>query len=91
MRLSIRWRLTLLNTLALAVLLGGFAALIYVLFGPRGLLPWAAVLLAVYWALMMFVPVGIVLYAIPMLAVPAWRATLMELTADVSSMFNKNR
>jgi predicted acyltransferase len=34
-----------------------FAALIYVLFGPRGLLPWAAVLLAVYWALMTFVPV----------------------------------
>ena len=34
-----------------------FAALISVLFGPRGLLPWAAVLLAVYWALMTFVPV----------------------------------
>ena len=34
-----------------------FAALIYVLFGPRGLLPAAVVLLAVYWALMMFVPV----------------------------------
>jgi len=47
---------------------------------------------ATHWhTLMMFVPVGIVLYAIPMLAVPAWRATLMELTADVSSMFNKNR
>jgi predicted acyltransferase len=34
-----------------------FAALIYLLFGPRGLLPAAAVLLAVYWALMTFVPV----------------------------------
>ena len=34
-----------------------FAALIYLLFGRRGLLPWAAVLLAVYWALMTFVPV----------------------------------
>ena len=33
MRLSIRWRLTLLNTLALAVLLAGFAALIYILLG----------------------------------------------------------
>jgi predicted acyltransferase len=34
-----------------------FAALICVLFGRRGLLPAAAVLLAVYWALMTFVPV----------------------------------
>ena len=34
-----------------------FAALIYLLFDRRGLLPWAAVLLAVYWALMTFVPV----------------------------------
>ena len=34
-----------------------FAALTYVLFGRRGLLPAAAVLLAVYWALMTFVPV----------------------------------
>ena len=34
-----------------------FAALIYVLFGRRGLFPAAAVLLAVYWALMTFVPV----------------------------------
>ena len=34
-----------------------FAALIYVLFGRRGLLPAAAILLAVYWALMTFVPV----------------------------------
>ena len=34
-----------------------FAALIYVVFGRRGLLPAAAVLLAVYWALMTFVPV----------------------------------
>ena len=33
-----------------------FAALIYVLFGRKGLLPAAAVLLAVYWALMTFVP-----------------------------------
>src|SRR2546421_6482885 len=32
MRLSIRWRLTLLNTLAVGVLLGGFAALVYGLF-----------------------------------------------------------
>jgi heavy metal sensor kinase len=32
-RLSIRWRLTLLNTLAVAVLLAGFAALVYVLLG----------------------------------------------------------
>jgi Uncharacterized conserved protein len=34
-----------------------FAALIYLLLGPRGLLPAAAVLLAAYWALMTFVPV----------------------------------
>jgi predicted acyltransferase len=34
-----------------------FAALIYLLFGRGGLLPAAAVLLAVYWALMTFVPV----------------------------------
>jgi predicted acyltransferase len=34
-----------------------FAALIYLLLGRRGLLPAAAVLLAVYWALMTFVPV----------------------------------
>jgi predicted acyltransferase len=34
-----------------------FAALIYLVFGRRGLLPVAAVLLAVYWALMTFVPV----------------------------------
>jgi predicted acyltransferase len=34
-----------------------FAAAIYLLFGPRGLLPAAAVLLGVYWALMTFVPV----------------------------------
>jgi predicted acyltransferase len=34
-----------------------FAALIYLLFGRRGLVPAAAVLLAVYWALMIFVPV----------------------------------
>lgn len=34
-----------------------FAALIYLLVGCRGLLPAAAVLLAVYWALMTFVPV----------------------------------
>jgi predicted acyltransferase len=34
-----------------------FAALIYLLFGRRGLFPAAAVLLAVYWALMTFVPV----------------------------------
>src|SRR5713101_1485533 len=34
-----------------------FAAAIYLLFGLRGLLPAAAVLLAVYWALMTFVPV----------------------------------
>ena len=34
-----------------------FAAAIYLLFGPRGLLPAAAVLLAGYWALMTFVPV----------------------------------
>ena len=34
-----------------------FAALIYVVFGRKGLLPAAAVLLALYWALMMFVPV----------------------------------
>jgi predicted acyltransferase len=34
-----------------------FAALIYLLFGRRGLLPAAAVLLAVYWVLMTFVPV----------------------------------
>jgi predicted acyltransferase len=33
-----------------------FAALIYLLFGRKGLLPAAAVLLAVYWALMTFVP-----------------------------------
>ena len=31
MRLSIRWRLTLWNTLALALVLAGFAALVYVL------------------------------------------------------------
>jgi predicted acyltransferase len=34
-----------------------FAALIYLALGPRGLVPAAAVLLAVYWALMTFVPV----------------------------------
>jgi predicted acyltransferase len=34
-----------------------FAALIYLFFGRGGLLPAAAVLLAVYWALMTFVPV----------------------------------
>jgi predicted acyltransferase len=34
-----------------------FAALIYLLFGRSGLLPAAAVLLGVYWALMTFVPV----------------------------------
>jgi predicted acyltransferase len=34
-----------------------FAALIYLLFGRDGLLPAAAALLAVYWALMTFVPV----------------------------------
>jgi predicted acyltransferase len=34
-----------------------FAAAIYLLFGPRGVLPSAAVLLALYWALMTFVPV----------------------------------
>lgn len=34
-----------------------FAALIYLLFGRGGLLPAAAVLLAVYWVLMTFVPV----------------------------------
>jgi predicted acyltransferase len=34
-----------------------FAALIYLLLGRRGLLPAAAVLLGVYWALMTFVPV----------------------------------
>ena len=34
-----------------------FAASIYLLFGPRGLLPAAAILLAAYWALMTFVPV----------------------------------
>jgi predicted acyltransferase len=34
-----------------------FAALIYLFFGRRGLLPGAAILLAVYWALMTFVPV----------------------------------
>ncbi|MEO8431156.1 MAG: heparan-alpha-glucosaminide N-acetyltransferase domain-containing protein [Acidobacteriota bacterium] len=34
-----------------------FAAAIYLLVGPRGLLPAAAVLLAVYWALLTFVPV----------------------------------
>jgi predicted acyltransferase len=34
-----------------------FAAAIYLLFGSRGLLPAAAILLAVYWALMTFVPV----------------------------------
>jgi predicted acyltransferase len=34
-----------------------FAALIYLLFGRQGLVPAAAVLLAVYWALMTFVPV----------------------------------
>jgi len=34
-----------------------FAALIYLLVGRRGLLPAAAVLLAVYWGLMTFVPV----------------------------------
>ena len=34
-----------------------FAAAIYLLFGPRGLLPAAAVLLAGYWALMAFAPV----------------------------------
>ncbi|HSP93656.1 MAG TPA: heparan-alpha-glucosaminide N-acetyltransferase domain-containing protein [Thermoanaerobaculia bacterium] len=33
-----------------------FAALIYLLFGRKGLLPAAAVLLAVYWALMTFIP-----------------------------------
>ena len=33
------------------------AALLYLLFGPRGLLPAAAILLAAYWALMTFVPV----------------------------------
>ncbi len=33
------------------------AALIYLLLGPRGLLPAAAILLGVYWALMTFVPV----------------------------------
>ena len=33
-----------------------FAALIYLLLGRKGLLPAAAVLLAVYWALMTFVP-----------------------------------
>jgi len=33
------------------------AATIYLLFGSRGLLPAAAILLAVYWALMTFVPV----------------------------------
>ena len=34
-----------------------FAALIYLALGPRGLVPAAAVLLAVYWALTTFVPV----------------------------------
>lgn len=34
-----------------------FAALIYLFFGRRGLFPAAVVLLAVYWALMTFVPV----------------------------------
>ena len=34
-----------------------FAALIYIFFGRRGLFPAAVVLLAVYWALMTFVPV----------------------------------
>jgi predicted acyltransferase len=34
-----------------------FAALIYLLFGRQGLVPAAAALLAVYWALMTFVPV----------------------------------
>src|SRR5580765_4172675 len=34
-----------------------FAALIYLLFGKKGLLPAAAVLLVAYWALMTFVPV----------------------------------
>lgn len=33
------------------------AALLYLLFGPRGLLPAAAILLAAYWVLMTFVPV----------------------------------
>ena len=33
------------------------AAILYLLFGPRGLLPSAAVLLTLYWALMTFVPV----------------------------------
>lgn len=33
------------------------AAILYLLFGPRGLLPAAAVLLSLYWALMTFVPV----------------------------------
>ncbi|MEP6768695.1 MAG: heparan-alpha-glucosaminide N-acetyltransferase domain-containing protein, partial [Acidobacteriota bacterium] len=33
------------------------AALVYLLFGPRGLLPAAAILLAAYWGLMTFVPV----------------------------------
>jgi len=36
-----------------------FAASIYLLLGPRGLLPAAAVLLGVYWALMTFAPVPI--------------------------------
>jgi len=34
-----------------------FSAAIYLLWGPRGLLPAAGVLLALYWALMTFVPV----------------------------------
>jgi len=34
-----------------------FAAVIYLLFGRRGLLPSAAILLAMYWGLMTFVPV----------------------------------
>ncbi|MDQ6892126.1 MAG: DUF5009 domain-containing protein [Acidobacteriota bacterium] len=36
-----------------------FAAAIYLLLGPRGILPAAAVLLALYWGLMTFVPVPI--------------------------------
>ena len=36
-----------------------FAASIYLLFGRRGLLPAAAILLAVYWALLTFVPVPV--------------------------------
>jgi predicted acyltransferase len=36
-----------------------FAATVYLLLGPRGILPAAAVLLALYWGLMTFVPVPI--------------------------------